>query len=191
MIEAGFKPSDKLAVWLDSTNSAEAATAQVGAIKAGMSVVTFDEGDSVSDVSSALKDSGARGLLFSPTTVDEHGEKRANALHEHIPEIDSMYPGDEFSCAAFPELQHLIHTGHKTIHGMTKFKESMLYTKRRHTHQRIAGTSPETTVLECYRNGSKVASFTNQELVDKSDSFWSKSIASHGTLSPVFVTLSM
>ena len=100
---------------MDSTNSAEIATAQVGAIKAGVKIVTVDENDSVDDVSKALSDSKSKGFLFSPTTLDDEGNKRANQVHSLIPELDSFYPGDAFECEAFPHLEHLIHTGHKTI----------------------------------------------------------------------------
>ena len=57
LLEAGFKPGDKLCLWMDATNSAETATAQIGAIKAGLTVVTVDENDSPDDVASALRSS--------------------------------------------------------------------------------------------------------------------------------------
>jgi acyl-CoA synthetase (AMP-forming)/AMP-acid ligase II len=45
LVENGFNRGDKLLVWADQTNSAELLVAQVGAIKAGVTVVTFDEKD--------------------------------------------------------------------------------------------------------------------------------------------------
>lgn len=42
---------------------------QLGAIKAGVSVVAFDEKDNIDALDHALRDSDAKGLLFSPTTV--------------------------------------------------------------------------------------------------------------------------
>ena len=41
----------------------------MGSIKAGVTVVTFDEKDSLDALDQTLRDSGARGLLFSPQTV--------------------------------------------------------------------------------------------------------------------------
>ena len=41
----------------------------MGAIKAGVTVVTFDEKDNLDALDQTLRDSGARGLLFSPQTV--------------------------------------------------------------------------------------------------------------------------
>ena len=40
----------------------------MGAFKAGVQIVTFDEKDSMDAFNSTLKDSGARGLIFSPQT---------------------------------------------------------------------------------------------------------------------------
>ena len=50
---------------------------QLGALKAGVSIVTFDEKDNIDAVHHALSNSDARGLLFSPQTViskEENGE---------------------------------------------------------------------------------------------------------------------
>lgn len=40
----------------------------MGAMKAGVTVVTFDEKDNVDALHHALRDSGSRGFLFSPST---------------------------------------------------------------------------------------------------------------------------
>ena len=40
----------------------------MGSIKAGVSVVTFDEKDNVEAFDQALSASNARGLIFSPNT---------------------------------------------------------------------------------------------------------------------------
>jgi acyl-CoA synthetase (AMP-forming)/AMP-acid ligase II len=69
LVENGFSSGDKLLVWTDQTNSAELLVAQVGAIKAGVTIVAFDEKDNQDALNQALKTSGARGLLFSPQTV--------------------------------------------------------------------------------------------------------------------------
>ena len=47
----------------------------MGAIKAGVAVVSFDEKDSSEALDHALATSGARGLIFSPST--ETGEEGA------------------------------------------------------------------------------------------------------------------
>ena len=56
-------------LYVDQTASAESLTTQMGAIKAGVTIVTFDEKDDVEALDSALASSGAKGLIFSPDTA--------------------------------------------------------------------------------------------------------------------------
>ena len=46
----------------------------MGAFKAGVSIVTFSEKESIDALNQTLKDSGARGFMFSPSTVVGHDE---------------------------------------------------------------------------------------------------------------------
>ena len=57
-----------MVMWVDQTNSAEILVAQMGAFKAGVSIITFDEKDSVDALNHSLRE-GARGLMFSPSTI--------------------------------------------------------------------------------------------------------------------------
>ena len=66
MIEAGFQQGDSLVIWVDGTNCAESVVAQLGSIKAGVEIVTFDEVLSAEALHHALTTTGAKGLLFSP-----------------------------------------------------------------------------------------------------------------------------
>jgi len=68
LVEGGFSPGDKLMLWIDQSSSAEVLVAQMGAAKAGVSIVTFDEKNDCDALHQTLKDSGARGLFFSPST---------------------------------------------------------------------------------------------------------------------------
>lgn len=53
----------------------------MGASKAGVTVVTFSEKENKDALHSALKDSGARGILFSPNTaVSEDGTTRTDYI---------------------------------------------------------------------------------------------------------------
>lgn len=67
-------------MWVDQTNSAEILVAQMGAFKAGVTVVTFDEKDSIDALNHAIKDSGARGLMFSPQTVVSQDETNHSSV---------------------------------------------------------------------------------------------------------------
>ena len=61
----------------------------MGAIKAGVSVVTFDEVDETEALGQALSDSGARGLIFTPNG----GSSRLEKLQELMPELADMRAG--------------------------------------------------------------------------------------------------
>ena len=77
LVESGYKPGDKLLLWVDQEKSAEILVSTMGASKAGVTVVTFSEKEDCDSLHHALKDSGARGLLFSPDTmVCEEGNIR-------------------------------------------------------------------------------------------------------------------
>ena len=81
LVENGFAQGDKVLLWADQTNSAEILTAQMGAAKAGVSVVIFNEKNDKDAFHQALRDSGARGLIFSPSTaVNDNGDSRQTIL---------------------------------------------------------------------------------------------------------------
>lgn len=52
----------------------------MGAFKAGVSIVTFEEKESIDALNQTLKDSGARGFLFSPQTIVSRDE----ATHHNV-----------------------------------------------------------------------------------------------------------
>lgn len=74
-------------LYVDQTSSAESLVTQMGAFKAGVTVVSFDEKDSVDALDNALG-SGAKGLIFSPDTVTGEGETRTTHLQKLIPELN-------------------------------------------------------------------------------------------------------
>jgi hypothetical protein len=100
----------------------------MGAAKAGVSVVTFAEKENEGAFNDALRESGARGLLFSPNTEsNDKGDKRETFLHKLMPELNKLYSGDELNVASFPNLKQIIQTDHTNIRGVIKFKDSLVY----------------------------------------------------------------
>ena len=90
LVENGYSSGDKLVLWLDQSNSAEILVAQMGAAKAGVTVVTFDEKNSHDALDQTLRDSGARGLFFSPgTSTNEDGDTRASFVQKLMPSLES------------------------------------------------------------------------------------------------------
>jgi acyl-CoA synthetase (AMP-forming)/AMP-acid ligase II len=107
LVESGYTPGDKVMVWMDQANSAEVLVAIMGAAKAGVTVVTHNEKDNIDSLNQTLKDSGARGLVFSPATeVDsETKETRLSLLKKLMPELDRLYPGDALKVQNYPLLK--------------------------------------------------------------------------------------
>jgi len=98
LVESGYKPGDKIMIYMDQDNSAEILVAQMGAAKAGVSCVVFKEKESVDALNQTLKDSGARGLFISPNTeVNEDGDTRQTFLQKLMPGLEKLYPGDSLS----------------------------------------------------------------------------------------------
>ena len=191
LLEQGFKPGDKLLMWIDSESSAEIATAQMGALKSGVSLVTVDEKDDIHHVASALETSQAKGLLVSPHTKSSESLPRANQLLELAPELINARPGERVKFGQFPHLTNVIHTGHVTIRGTNKFKETMLYVKKSMTNLRIPGSESNSLAMECFKNGQRVASLTNHEFVESATNIWNKYLNGDNKLLPVFLTLSL
>ena len=80
LLEAGFTPGDRLVLYADQTVTTESLVAQMGSIKAGVSVVTFDEKESADALEHALVSSKAKGLIISPDTETEEGSDRKTFL---------------------------------------------------------------------------------------------------------------
>ena len=59
----------------------------MGAIKAGVSIVTFDEKENQDALDHALGQTQARGLIISPSTSMEGDATRKNLLENLLPEL--------------------------------------------------------------------------------------------------------
>ncbi len=159
---------------MDQTNSAEILAAQMGAIKAGVSIVTFDEKDSSDAFREALSDSGARGLIVSPGTHIESSanETRADVLANLIPELQTTIPGDHLSCGSFPGLKQIIQVGHTAIRGTIKFKDCMVYAKQSMATYSLPENESGDTVIESYRGGRKEAEYSSEEMTVHAADLW-------------------
>jgi acyl-CoA synthetase (AMP-forming)/AMP-acid ligase II len=171
LVESGFQQGDKLMIWVDSNNSAEILTAIMGASKAGVTVVTFNEKDSADSFSNALRESGAKGLIFSPKTEAE-SKSRLDILQSLMPELNNLYPGDEIKVKAFPQLKQIIQTAHSNIRGVIKFKDSLVYANTSMTGFSLPRNDASTSLFECYRGGRQVSSFSNGDIAEKSTQLW-------------------
>ena len=163
----------------------------MGAFKAGVQIVTFDEKDSIDALNSTLKDSGARGFILSPQTHINHEEHtRQSFLQKLMPELHSLYPGDELSLKAYPHLKQIIQLGHTTIRGVIKFKDSMVYANPKISNYEITENNPSDVAISSYQNGKEVASYTSNEIVNKAQGLWNSHFSKAGE-QPVFISLNL
>ncbi len=80
----------------------------MGAIKAGVSVVTFDEKESIDALAHALKSTKAKGLIFSSDTLVGEKQTRADNLAKLMPELSKMYFGDELNLKSYQNLKQIV-----------------------------------------------------------------------------------
>lgn len=99
----------------------------MGAFKAGVQVVTFAEKDNIDALDHALRSSKAKGLIFSPDTQTGENQTRASFLTKLMPELKSMYFGDELNLKNYPNLKNIVQTGFKAIRGVNMFKDLTVY----------------------------------------------------------------
>ena len=88
LLEAGFQRDDALVMYNDQTCAAESLVAQMGAMKAGVRIVSFAEKDSVDALDAAIASTKAKGILFTPDNqVDAAGTTRLDLVHKLVPEL--------------------------------------------------------------------------------------------------------
>ena len=165
-------------------------------MKAGVSVVTFEEKDESDALNQTLRDSGARGLFFSPQTVIEQDREGNNVTRETylkklMPELHKMYPGDDLDLKNYPHLKQIIQLGHESIRGVIKFKDAMVYANPRLSAQELPVNSSSDNAYLTYRGGREASSFTNGEIASKSQAIWSDYLSSTEHTTPIFLSLNL
>jgi acyl-CoA synthetase (AMP-forming)/AMP-acid ligase II len=81
LMEAGFVRGDSLVLWVNKASNAECIVSQIGAAKAGVTCVSFDERHSQDALDHALRESGAKGLIFSAdASVEGTSNTRADLV---------------------------------------------------------------------------------------------------------------
>jgi hypothetical protein len=168
----------------------------VGAIKAGVSVVTFDEKDNIDALNQALKDSGAKGFLFSPSTIvseeaDGHHVTRKTFLQKLMPELNNLYPGDELNLSNYPHLKSIIQLGHTTIRGAIKFKDAMVYANPKLSTKELPTNTASDLAFEAYKNGKKVASYSSGDLASHANNLWNSQLSKYAGIKPVYMSLNL
>ena len=172
LVEGGYTPGDKIVLWLDQENSAEILTAQMGAAKAGVTCVTFNEKDDMDALHQTLKDSGARGFYFSPSTPIDEDVTRKTYLQKLMPELEKLYPGDPIKLSNYPHLKSIVQSGHSNIRGTIKFKDSLVYANTKYSTFSLPQNDSAHLMFECYRDGKRVSNYSSGEIAEKSSQLW-------------------
>jgi hypothetical protein len=107
-----------------------------------------------------------------------------------MPELHSLYPGDELNLKAYPHLKQIIQLGHHTIRGVIKFKDAMVYANPSLSNFEIPENQANDGAFSSYQNGKEVASFTSGDLVQQSRNLWNGHFSSNVD-TPVFISVNL
>ena len=174
-------------LYCDQTSSAESLVSQIGAAKAGVSVVTFDEKDNEEAFGQALSSSKAKGLILTPGTETTEGNTKGTFLSSLMPELATMYPGQELNLSKFPHLQHIIQTGHQAMRGVNKFRDLAVYTSPNMSTRQIPSNDADAVSHIVYKDG-KAAEWSSSEIVAKSADLWDGCLSKAGSdTNPIFM----
>jgi len=174
-------------LYADQTSSAEQLVAQVGAMKAGVSIVTFAEKESQDALDHALASTSAKGLIFAPDADAGNNQTRNDFVQNLMPELRTMYFGDSLSVKRYPHLQNLVQTGFKAIRGVNMFKDLTVYASPQYSPVQIPVNNADDVALINLKNGQKTE-YTSGELVQHSQNVWDKLAGSSEDPHPVFMS---
>jgi len=172
-------------MYLDPSCGAESLVLQMGALKAGVSLVAFHEKDSKDALDHALRSTNAKGLVFSPGTQIGENTTRKTFLHELMPELEQMYPGDELNLSNYPHLQHIVQTGFSKMRGVNMFKDVAVYANPSLSNYSIPVNSSDALSHTYLKDGREVRTLTSGEFVNASEDLWNRHL-SHVDDHPLF-----
>ena len=107
-----------------------------------------------------------------------------------MPELHSLYPGDELNLKSYPYLKQIIQLGHTSIRGVIKFKDSMVYANPKISNYEIPENNTSDLVFASYQNGKEVCSYSSGDIVKKAQSLWNNHFSKAGE-NPVFISLNL
>jgi hypothetical protein len=89
-----------------------------------------------------------------------------------LPELHSLYPGDELDLKNYPNLKQIIQLGHTTIRGVIKYRDAMVYSNPRVTNIEIPENSTSDAAFQSYKNGKQVSSQSNGDIANAALNLW-------------------
>ena len=99
-----------------------------------------------------------------------------------------MYAGDEIALAKYPNLKHIVQTGHSAIRGVNKFRDLAVYANPAMSTRQIPENQGDWVTHVSYKGGKEAVSLTSSELVSKATNMWDTHLSSSGNeKSPIFM----
>ena len=83
-----------------------------------------------------------------------------------------MNPGDALKLSEYPNLSQIIQTGHSSMRGIIKYKDSLVYAAASLNSNSLPQNDASDVLFESYANGSRGSSLTNGEVASKSTDLW-------------------
>ena len=188
LMEAGFQKGDSLVMYCDQSSAAEALVAQMGAVKAGVQVVSFAEKDSAEALEHALASTKAKGLLLNPEHAIDEKTTRGSFLHQLMPELSKMYFGDDLNLARFPHLERVVQTKFSAIRGVNMYKDLAVYANPAYSSRQIPTNDASATAFVALKDGKQTV-YSSGELVEQAQALWDSHLGKAADSSaPVFMS---
>jgi len=143
----------------------------MGAIKAGVSIVTFDEKENQDALDHALSSTQAKGLIISPSTQMEGDMTRKTFLENLMPELETSYFGDELNLSRYPHLKTIVQTEHQTLRGVNKYKDIAVYTSPSMSSRQIPENRSD-VVTHIALKDSHQSAFSSSDMVNQANQLW-------------------
>ena len=83
-----------------------------------------------------------------------------------MPQLEKTYLGEELNISGYPNLHHIIQTGHGHLAGINRFKDVAVYTGPNSSPYRIPENDPSANCITVLKNGQTHVSYTGSQLVD-------------------------
>jgi len=116
----GLQPGDRVGIW--SPNNAEWVLTQFATARAGLILVNINPAYRASELSHVLRKVRCRALILA---LSHKSSNYVAILKSLISEFSKAGTG-RLQCAAFPDLEYLIHLGADGIPGMIAFRDLQL-----------------------------------------------------------------
>ena len=112
-----------------------------------------------------------------------------------MPELETMYAGDELRLAKYPHLKHIVQTGFTKMRGVNMFKDLAVYANPAFSSYSIPQNNADDVTHRVFSHGQEVSTLTSGDVVDASNRLWndflSNSDGAEHRQHPVFMSVDL